>query len=193
MKIQIIILTILSAFATCNAQISLDKIFSDVVDVERQHGLYGDTLLGLDIHHALQVRQKHHLNDIIKLSATSDTLYIYDHFSWNDGRGGYGFIIWTHNNSVQLSGNESRVKYAYPTFNNIRGFQKEVELLQKWDTTEIKRIGIKNPPKLVRSTGYTKVIVAMVIIKNGRYRIRVIDYWNIGFDPSLWNDPINYK
>lgn len=209
MKKTILLITMLGISCFGYAQIDLNKIIEDVTKAEKEMIMPNAKTIesrkwwAYRFDRILKGKIKYSLADSIPISSKNDTIYIYDSF---DSTNSWYFMIWNADHSIILQGDSSSLRNLSETSAELKkpqntnywrytygGFHKEIELLRKWDVGEIKRIGIKLPPKIKWSSNYYQVLAAQVIIRRGQYSIRTIDYWADGFDPKGWDDSVNFR
>lgn len=165
------------------ATIDLDSIFAQVAQIEstRCRLITPD-----EINYGKEIKIKASINDHLLFSSINDTIFIMD--NWSD-TGYFSFIIWNSKNALFYNDSNLSDASAFfiPNYHN-RGLLKQFKLLKSWNTAEITRIGIKNPPNVKYTTSPTRTIVARIIIRKGKYSIQVIEYWKSGFNPLGWDE-----
>ena len=177
MRHILFIITALWTIATCDAQINLDRIFTDVAKIEKDmmKPYYQNA-----IDYTLKGRRRLNVAKYFRFNTPNDTIYIMDMYY---GKGDCLTYMWS---------SQDRISYGSSLyFSSISDLTKAdkwkrrgkilhqmVKLIEEWNIPELKRIGVKVPN---HNEPHIYILIARVIINKSQYSIETSSFYNDGF------------
>lgn len=185
MKQLISILYIICSFISMNAQINFDYMLMDVAIAEKDVAYrFSQQEIDYLLQNKLNKQLQHHFN----FNENCDTIYLIENMN-NSGE--YLSFMISSMDTIMFQ-YESEVidasQYLVPSYQSLRGIIKQLELLKKWDISEILRIGVLCPPNHPHLMYMQKTLSSRIIINNDGYTISSVEYWGSGFDPCGWDE-----
>lgn len=163
--------------ATCNAQIRLDSIFADVAKIEKDmmKPYYQNA-----IDYTLKGRRRLNVAKYFRFNTSNDTVYIMDMYY---GKGDCLTYMWSSQDRISYGSS-----YLYSAIFDLTKADKwkrkgkilhqMVKLIEEWNIPELKRIGVKVP---THNEPHIYILIARVIINKSRYSIETSSFYNDGF------------
>lgn len=185
MKQLISILYMICSFINMNAQINFDYMLMDVAIAEKDVAY---RFSKQDIDNLLQHKLNLKLQQHFRFNEDCDTIYLIENIVTS---GEYSAFMISSMDTIMFQYDSNIInvsQYLDPSDQSFRGIKKQLELLKKWDISEILRIGVLYPPNLPHNTDFQKTLSSRIVINNAGYTVSSVEYWGSGFDPCGWDE-----